>query len=335
METVLVGTPLINRLVSAHHSFGDGIEIRKLDPILWAEGVSANEYLSNSELRRIRKAQYWLTTTEEVTNAWSYEAQPLYEKLRRAMNALQILAPTGAQNIYMKFWQRPTGFDNCGSLHSNEMSATHIGKLLDLEEQGLEKDFDKVFAGVNRAFDGKIVRLQNPIILLEHGLQLRHVYLSTLMWVMGLDMLYMAGKKKPFIERVKKFLGEQSLVFPPVGNSNRQPWLIRQQPRMTVGEIVEDIFDLRNEIAHGHEIPKRLRADCKLPDTKSQDIPFVQIKTYAEALCDASLFILVNTLRKIMTDGLVEVVVQQKDWKNCLEFGVAAGLKMMNSSSQP
>jgi hypothetical protein len=134
------------------------------------------------------------------------------------------------------------------------MKSTPMGRMAVLDEQaikGTEDDFAKVYQGINRAFDEEIVRLQNPILLLEHGLQTGHVYLSTLMWVMGLDMLFMAGGKGPFVGRAAGFLGAKTQVFPAVFEN--------RQPTLTISEVLEDIYELRNSVAHGLEIPELFR----------------------------------------------------------------------------
>src|SRR5208283_4587771 len=137
----------------------------------------------------------------------SDESDDLYEKAHRGMYALQIICPSGGRNEYLKFRETPEGLDNIGSRHPAKMNSTLLGRMAVLDEEVLEDDFAKVYQGINRAFDEAIMRLQNPILLLEHGLQTGHVYLSTLMWVMGLDMLFMAGGKVPFVDRATGFLG--------------------------------------------------------------------------------------------------------------------------------
>ena len=159
---------------------------------------------------------FWLSIGKEV-EYWSAASsdQGMYEDARRAMYAMQLLSPVGGRNVYLKFRETEGGFDNVASLQPAEMKTTFIAKIAIVDEQQLESQFDPLLRGIDKVFNKKIVRLQNALLLLEHGLQTGHVYLSTLMWVMGLDMLFMAGKKKPFVERITAFLGEHLYVFPP------------------------------------------------------------------------------------------------------------------------
>ncbi len=96
-------------------------------------------------------------------------------------------------HVFLKFQKTDTGYDNIGALHLKELCRTRLGNLISAEKLGLAKDFDAVYAGISRAFTENVVRFQNPVILLEQGMQTGHVSLGTLMFVMGLDMIFMAG----------------------------------------------------------------------------------------------------------------------------------------------
>jgi hypothetical protein len=279
---------------------------------LWELSV-AKKLMSDDEREHLSESRYWLSASKEVENWYLDQSDDSpYEKARRAMNALQIICPSGRRNVYLKFRETPEGFDNIGSLHPAKMSSTVMGRMAVLEEQGLQDDFDKVYQGVNRAFDERIVRLQNPILLLEHGLQTGHVYLSTLMWVMGLDMLFMAGEKVPFVDRAAGFLGASTRVSPVVPFPNRQP-------RLTIGEVLGDVYELRNIVAHGREIPaKPFREKCDIVDTNGGRINTIDYH-YSQVIMESALFLLARSLRKIMVDGLVDVVEDEANWKQKLK----------------
>jgi len=208
--------------------------------------------------------------------------------------------------MYLKFRETPEGFDNIGSHYPLQMKTTRMGRMAVLDEQTLENEFDKVYQGVNRAFDEMVVRLANPIVLLELGFQTAHPYLSTLVWVMGLDMLFMAGEKEVFVERVSGFLGASTWIF---------PVLLNRQPALTVGEVLEDLFDLRNKVAHGQAIPekpflqKRDIADAGGARMNSEGY------LYSQVLMDCALFLLAKSLRKIMLGKLIDVVKDEAKWK--------------------
>jgi len=163
---------------------------------------------------------------------------------------------------------------------------------------------------VQRAFEENAVRLVNPVLLLEHGLQINHPYLSMLMWVMGLDMLYMAGEKQPFVDRISGFLGSKTLVF---------PRLLHQQPRLTIGEVLNDLYDLRNIVAHGREIPRNpFLEKFNIVDSNGHNIDLIGY-TYSLVLMESALFLLTESLRKIMKQGLIDTVRDDARWKQKLK----------------
>jgi hypothetical protein len=128
--------------------------------------------------------------------------------------ALQIICPTGAKHIFLKFQQTSEGWDNIGSYHPKELRSTLLGRIMHLEHQGFAH-FDAVYeaSGVHLRRSSSASRTH--IMLLEHGMQIGNVNLGSLMFVMALDMLFMAGEISPFMQRVGGFLGLDALVFPP------------------------------------------------------------------------------------------------------------------------
>ena len=162
--------------------------------------------------------------------------------------------------------------------------------------------------GIQKAFEEKVVRLQNPALLLEQGMQTGNRYLGTLLCVMGLDMLFMAGSKMPFISRLGGFLGLDSYVFPPVLS-------LDIQPREVVADVIEDVYELRNLIAHGLEIPEKpYRQYCDLRSTTGERINYVNYH-YGDLILDSSLFLLTRALRKIFIENLYEDVKDVARWR--------------------
>jgi hypothetical protein len=128
---------------------------------------------------------------------------------------------------------------------------------------------------------------------------------------MGLDMLFMVGEKVPFVKRAAGFLGLHTQVFPKVSSFDFQP-------DMTVGSIISDLYDFRNIVAHGQEIPKvPFREEYWLVSTCSQQINYDRL-SYLDVLTDAALFILTTVLKRIFTEGLFEEVVCPVKWRRRL-----------------
>ena len=136
------------------------------------------------------------------------------------------------------------------------------------------------------------------------------------MWVMALDMLFMAEAKIPFVERLTGFLGVDTLVFPPL--------TCEFQPDLTVGCVATDLFQLRSIIAHGKQIPEgpflesrelvNTNPKCLVPN---EDFTY----SYSQVLRASALFLLVHSLRKIMVEDLIDVVGDDKKWRQKLKAG--------------
>jgi hypothetical protein len=313
MDTVLVATPL--RSAMQAQSLPSDLAIREIRPILWDFAAKPAPF-SEEERNLLSTTHYWLSASKTVEN-WALDAndQSLYEKVHRAMYAWQILCPTNAVHVYMKFRETPEGFDPIGYVHFPKLTVPFVARIVNRDEHQIKTDFPAILDGVNRAFDSSSVRLQNPILLLEHGLQTDNVYLSMLMWVMGLDVLLMAGNIGPFVDRLEGFLGGTAYVFPPVNSPQRQP-------RPTVADVANHVYELRNKIAHGIEVPKNpFRLPHTLEDTSGQRINW-EANVYVMTLQNAALFLLIRCLRKIFLSHLADDVENEQSWKTKLNvFG--------------
>jgi hypothetical protein len=306
MHEVLVVTPLKHSAVSRPYDFANGISIREISPICWDVSI-VKRLVSEREREDLANRRYWLCAAKEYEHVYGHVGDELYEAAFHAAMALQIICPTGAKHIFLKFQRTSKGWDNIGSRHPKELCSTPLGRITHLERQGLGH-FDAVYAGIRRAFAEKLVRLQNPILLLEHGMQIGNVNLGSLMFVMALDMLFMAGEISPFMQRLGGFLGLDSLIFPP--NSLRN-----YQPKTTVREVLNDLYDFRNIIAHGQEIPKQpYREKHDFISTGGQRINHDD-HCYAELMLESGLFMLTTALRKVFTEGLFEDVAHPEKWR--------------------
>jgi UDP-2,3-diacylglucosamine pyrophosphatase LpxH len=307
MPEVLVATPLNYSAVTQPYSFSDSISIRELSPILWDISI-VKGFISERERDEIATAKYWLCASNEYEYVYGDVDDELYTKARNAAWALQIICPSGGKHIFLKFQKTEKGYDNTGSQRPKELCSTLLGRLTFLEHQGLQKDFDAVYVGVQRAFTEKVVRLQNPILLLEHGMQICNVNLGALMFVMGLDMLFMAGEIDTFLKRVGGFLGLDSLIFPSDSIMNRQP-------NTVVRDVLSDLYDFRNIIAHGQEIPVdpyRMKKDLISTDGER----FNHDDYYcAELMLESSLFMLTTALRRVFVEGLFDDVRDPDNWR--------------------
>jgi hypothetical protein len=307
MPELLVATPLRNSAVTRPYDFADGISIRELVPILWDISIVKN-YISEDERAKMADAKYWLCASRDYEYDFGDTGRELFTKARHAAWALQVICPSGAPHVFLKFQKTDGGYDNIGTERPKELCRTLLGNLLSVEKQGLQEDFDAVYAGIRRAFTEKVVRLQNPVLLIEHGMQTGHVNLGALMFVMGLDMLFMAGETGAFMSRVGGFLGVESYVFPPVTSLNIRPTTV-------VGDVLNDLYEFRNIIAHGQEIPETpYRQKSDLMSTGGQRINYEDYHR-AELLLESGLFMLTASLRRIFVEKLFDEVKDTGKWR--------------------
>ncbi|MEZ5401277.1 MAG: hypothetical protein R2729_16525 [Bryobacteraceae bacterium] len=283
MPEVIVATPL--KTVSRPYSFGEGISIRELTEIRW-DSATVKNVIAEQEREELRETKFWLVAAKEYDTAFGSNSDELYDLAWIAAMSLQIICPTGAHHVFLKFQTRQDGWDNIGSRNPKRLCSTLLGRLAgaSLEDQGLTQRFAAIYQGIRRAQEDKLVRIQNPVFLLEHGQQIGNPVLGTLFFVMGLDVLFMAGESSTFMERIGGFMGLDTLLFPPDAYLHRQP-------SIDVRQILRDLYDLRNIIAHGQEIPKTpYREPYPIMSTTGEQINRETLG-YADILLEASLFL--------------------------------------------
>lgn len=306
MREALVATPLKYLAVTKPYVFDDGISIRELSPIPW-DISNVKGFVSETEREELANTRYWLCASKEYEYIHGDIGTDLYAKARYAAWALQVICPTGAKHIFLQFQDTEKGYDNIGSEHPKELCSTLLGRLTALEQHGLQEHFDAVYAGIQRAFTENIVRLQNRVLLLAHGMQICNPNLGALMFVMGLDMLFMAGQIGPFMKRVGGFFGIDSYVFPP-DSRNRQP-------NTHVRDVLEEIYDFRNIIAHGQEIPQTpYRQKSDIISTNDERINYEDYYR-AELMLESSLFMLTTALRRIFVENLFDEISDTNKWR--------------------
>ncbi|MBX9600882.1 MAG: hypothetical protein K2X35_07760 [Bryobacteraceae bacterium] len=309
MSEVLFATPLKNTSVSGPREFNNGISIRALSPISW-DFANAKRWVSEEDQEALALTELWLCVAVESDHVEGNADDDHFRRIYQAAMALQVICPTGAKQIFLKFVRTSEGWDNTGTNIGKNLCSTLVGRVARLEDQGLDR-FDVIYEGVKTAFAKSIIRVVNPIQLLEHGMQVGNKNLGALMFVMGLDVLLMAGGAKRFNLRLGGFLGLDSWVFP-------RDSILGCQPETKVSDVLRHLYAFRSIVAHGQEIPARpYRQRHDLLSTDGDRInsgPY----DYAELMEEAGLFVLTATLRKIFTESLMEDVADVGRWKDRL-----------------
>jgi hypothetical protein len=310
MHEIIVATPLHHGVVDQPHTFDDGISIRKLSLILW-DKATIKRYVSDDERDFMNKDRFWLCAARTVEYVLPDTGDEPYDKALHAAWALQVLCPCGAKHVFLKFGNTPEGFDNIGARRPKELCSTRLSFLYTLGDRGIGRDFDKVYTGVNHAFTEKIVRLQNPILLIEHGMQTGNAPLATLMFAMALDMLFMVGETTRFVSRIGGCLGLDSFIFA----AYRLGYGGTQQPDVRVRDVLDRVYSFRNIIAHGGEIPKvPYREHYTLKAVDGLAIVWDDF-SYVQLLLDSTLSMLTTAVRSVFTEGWVDDAADKGAWK--------------------
>jgi hypothetical protein len=72
------------------------------------------------------------------------------------MYAWQILWPSSAVHVYVKFRQTPEGFDPIGYVHFPKLTVPFVAGIVNRDEDQLKTEFPAILEGVNRAFDSRM-----------------------------------------------------------------------------------------------------------------------------------------------------------------------------------
>ena len=93
--------------------------------------------------------------------------------------------------------------------------------------------------------------------------------------------------------RIRWFLGEQTSIYAPGDIPRSLP-----QPSISVADVIDDIYTVRNRLAHGDQIPKRYY------ETMRQGVD--RDVSHMEVLAEGVSFIVRSSLLKILRDGLLD-----------------------------
>jgi hypothetical protein len=117
----------------------------------------------------------------------------------------------------------------------------------------------------------------------------------------ALHALYSSNNNK-ITQRVKGFLGADTLVYDP---ADRPEFEFLQPSNLTIGDLIEDINEVRNCVAHGRRIPDQFFTTKR--KGLNGDVTSIQV------LEDALGFVIRETLLRIIKNDLMEHFRSEKD----------------------
>jgi hypothetical protein len=119
-----------------------------------------------------------------------------------------------------------------------------------------------------------------------------------LLWASAIEAIYTSHDREHkgslvAKERIKWFLGENTSIYPGGELSD-----LLDDPHITTGDIVDEVYNVRNFIAHGDKIPDRYFTDTMRGGFNGRVSLF-------KVLLEAQSFIIRKSLLKIVNDGLL------------------------------
>jgi hypothetical protein len=290
--------------------------IKRQDDGVFPDLDSWEYFLSQRDLRELKSVRYWLWY--EFDCPWPRNVQAEKAALARfdfAQYALQLLAPTGNRGLVLMVRRIGGKLRVESGHHRSPLNETVWGRLVSIP-RSVPKEVPVIMERIEEAFRRPIIRVKNPVYLLEHGFQATNPHIRVLLWTTGLDGLLMANTRNEFIDRLHNLLGADTLIFPPDRTMCRQP-------KYRVGDVSGDLYELRSEIAHGREISKKFREKTGFKAIDGRDIPGVLSDyQYRHVLGECAVFLLASALRKILTMNLLDEIASGKKWRRRLGTAV-------------
>lgn len=267
------------------------------------------EILSRQDIREFGRTERWLAY--DFSDPPGSRTSDPEERLGNTVMALQVAAPVGCDHFVMFTKTLDSRFADLTLHVRNRLHSCGWARLLG--QSGItSSQLLNVVNAILRCIQEKQTRFVNPLRLLENGLYSSEPYMQTLIWVMGLDGLLMAGNSKEFVRRLCRLLGSSTPVFPALPNGG----IVCRS--YTVERLAGEMFDLRSEIAHGRPISEKFWRPLPDIETGFYEIAYQGMPTLRNVLAEGALLLLCRALRTIILDNLSPTFSCIKTWREYL-----------------
>jgi hypothetical protein len=150
-----------------------------------------------------------------------------------------------------------------------------------------------------KAVHGDFWKIRSSVELHDWG-HFHHLYWKARfsLWCSAIEALYTSNvpeHKGSLVakERIKWFLGPDTRIYEPGDIQDGQP-----EVTTTVGEVVDDLYELRNVIAHGDKTPDKFWVTARME--------YGEAVTLAEMLTEAASRIIRASLLRILEENLLQ-----------------------------
>jgi hypothetical protein len=193
------------------------------------------------------------------------------------------------------------GFDN----PPHVVNVPLVQKLFAVRTSDLRR-LQKVASDFVRGMNGNFWKFRVPVVLYESGHFGHHYWKGRFaLWCSALDAIYTTqpefDKPQPYEHsgsvvakaRIRWFLGEQTSIYAP-GDIQT----VDVQPNITVGDVLDDLFELRNCVVHGDKTPDKFFVEKR--------VAYGQSVNWGDVLHEALSFIIRASLLKILEENLLD-----------------------------
>lgn len=272
-------------------------------------------YVSEEEIKSLEHIRYALVHHFEVKSERLHE-RPKDENsknlLYRLHLGLKIIRPTRARfQVFTFNMQDPIP-------RTPRWDRNDYGTILCDYEDGLiqSHDIEELAASASsilRVLGKPTSPISQAIQSLEIGYRSEWFNVRHLLWVVGLDALFTSTEwenrgSETAIDRICNFLGDRFRIY------NEDSLLsvgLPPLPDITLGEVLDDMYRLRNSFAHGRWPDKEWTGKvCRRSKDGTRDIH------YAEVLAEAASVCLRGCLRKMLADKQLVEMFNEKAQMN-------------------
>jgi hypothetical protein len=272
---------------------------------------SSDALLDHHEIGAAPRDGYWLCYEFENCHPpdnvrYRRRQDAAFKLMLHAMYSIQILAPIGAPNLLLLYRTSEGGMTLDSTQRRQAFLETVWGRACPVPAS-FPDEIPIVLERLRQAFLKPILRLQIPVWLLEQGMGAPDRHIRILLWATGLDGITRSGGTAAFAERLCELLGAQTRIFP-ADSANRRP-------KYRVVDVVEDLYQLRNEMAHGLPFHEKFRKTRGLLGDNGMPISadFANYR-YDHVLEECAIFLLCRALKETLIQNR-DFDVQTKGWR--------------------
>jgi hypothetical protein len=275
------------------------IRIRRLAPQERTALELSNTLLNHHGVTVAERDAWWVCYEFEnpypSDNVRYRRRQEAAQKLMlHAIYSIQILVPIGGTNLFLLYRKKETGTVLDSTQHRQAFIAPIWGRVCEVPAT-FGSEIGLVLDRLHDVFQKPTLRLQIPVWLMEQGFGAPDRHIRILLWATGLDGITRSGGMVAFAERLYQLLGADTYVFPPDA-ANRQP-------KYKVRDVAEDLYQLRNEMAHGLPFHERFRKKQGFLMNGGQPVAEEYAGyRYDQVLEECSVFLLCKALREIFVN---------------------------------